>query len=70
MIELGQRVRRRREELGKSYRDVRREAGVALSHQQRLERGEVASPSPAVLRRLAGPLELPYEELLREAGYL
>lgn len=70
MIELGQRVRAAREERGLSYRDVRDETGLALSHLQRLERGQVSEPSPHVLRKLARALELPYEGLLHDVGYL
>lgn len=63
-------MRAAREAAGLSYRDVREVTGLALSHLQRLERGEVAEPSPSVLRRLAAALDVPYVELMRAAGYL
>lgn len=53
-----------------SFRDVREATGLSLSHLQRLERGEVAEPSPAVLRKLGEALGLGYDDLMREAGYL
>lgn len=59
-----------RRERGLSFRQLREETGLALSHLQRLERGEVAAPSPETLRRLGVALAIPYEELLRAAGYL
>lgn len=55
---------------GLSFRDLRALSGLALSHLQRLERGEVASPSPETLRRLAGGLGVRYDVLLRAAGWL
>ncbi len=69
-LELGRRIRSERVERGLSFRDVRGLTGLALSHLQRLERGQVAEPSPETLRRLSGALGVPYSELMREAGYL
>lgn len=70
VIEAGQELRRARDERGLSYRDLKDETGLALSHLQRLERGQVSEPSPHVLRKLARALELDYEGLLRRVGYL
>lgn len=55
---------------GLSFRQLREETGLALSHLQRLEHGVVAAPSPETLRKLGVALAVPYEELLRAAGYL
>lgn len=70
VIELGRSVKRAREARELSYRELRESTGLALSHLQRLERGEVRQPSPPVLRKLADALEIPYEGLMRDAGYL
>lgn len=69
-VELGLRLRRARVARELSYRELRDLTGLALSHLQRLERGEVGEPSPSTLRRLSVALGVPYEELLREAGVL
>lgn len=69
-VELGQTIRRARVAGELSYGDVREATGLAKSHLQRLERGEVAKPSPDVLRRLAQGLGVDYSTLMRAAGYL
>lgn len=69
-VELGRTVREAREARELSYRQLREQTGLALSHLQRLERGEVKEPSPPVLRKLAAALEIPYEQLMAAAGYL
>lgn len=53
-----------------SFREAAEAAGLAVSHLQRLERGEVRRPGVDVLRRLAGAYGVAYEELLVAAGYL
>lgn len=53
-----------------SYRALAASSGLALSHMQRLERGEVDEPSVATLRKLAGALDVPLADLLRAAGYV
>lgn len=69
-VALGARLREARAAAELSYRDVRDLTGLALSHLQRLERGQVAEPSPAVLKKLAEALGVPYVDLMRRAGYL
>lgn len=44
-------------------------AQISAAYLQKLERGLVESPSPRILRALAEHLELPYERLMRLAGY-
>lgn len=71
VIEAGQRIRAARDAAGLSYGDVHGETGLAKSHLQRLERGQVDEPSPHVLWRLArGVPALSYEGLMRDCGYL
>lgn len=76
-IEVGQRIRRAREGAELSYREVRAVTGLALSHLQRLERGQVAEPSPRVLWALASALtgapgerRALYLGLMEAAGYV
>jgi transcriptional regulator with XRE-family HTH domain len=45
------------------------EAGVSTAYVQKLERGEVNSPSPHKLRDLAEALGISFEEVMRLAGY-
>lgn len=70
-VEAGQRIRRAREVAELSYRDVKESTGLALSHLQRLERGQVSEPSPHVLWKLADSIEgLSYQQLMYDFGYL
>lgn len=69
-ITLGARLRASREAAGLSYRDARAATGLALGHLQRLERGEVRSPTPATLRRMADAYGVSHVELMRLAGHL
>lgn len=68
------------DQLGKMLKSVRElrawslartaeEAGVSTAYLQKLERGEVASPSPHKLREIGRALEVPYADLMRLAGY-
>lgn len=75
-VTLAATVRRARERAGLSLVEVQRATrsrrfadGLATSYVNRLERGEVAEPSPHALRSLAKALDLPYARLMREAGY-
>lgn len=49
---------------------VARPARISAAYLQKLERGHVGSPSPRILARLAGVLEVPYMRLMELAGYL
>jgi HTH-type transcriptional regulator, competence development regulator len=68
--ELGLRLQQVRELRGRSLRDVAEDAGISASYLQKIERGQVKSPSPNVLYTLAGKLAVPYSELMRLAGYV
>lgn len=69
-LELGRHLRRARVAAGLSYRGLHDSSGLAVSHLQRLERGTIRRPDPAVLRRLAEALGLDHAALMRAAGYL
>lgn len=50
-------------------REVAAAAEISAAYLQKLERSQVAEPSPKILRRLAGALDLPYRRLMELAGY-
>lgn len=68
-VQLGKRLRDVRELRGLSLAQTAKAAGVSTAYVQKVERGEVSSPSPHKLRSLAKALEAPYWELMRLAGY-
>lgn len=53
-----------------SLRHVAREAEIAPTYLQKLERDEVGEPSPNVLFRLSDALRISYAELMKLAGYI
>ena len=66
---LGNQLRRVRELRGATLRSVAEPAGISTAYLLKLERDDVQSPSPHVLRRLAQRLDVSYLELMRLAGY-
>jgi transcriptional regulator with XRE-family HTH domain len=68
--ELGSRLKAER--LGKrlSLHSVAKPAKISATYLRKLEEGMVKSPSPHVLQRLAGVLELPYVKLMELVGYV
>jgi len=67
---LGKELRSVRRIRGLSLRVVADEADISTAYLQKLEAGEVQQPSPHVLHRLAGALEVPYPTLMELAGYV
>ncbi len=55
---------------GYSYRKLGSLSGVNHTYISKICGGSSGVPSPEILRRLSGPLCIPYEELLKAAGYL
>lgn len=68
--DLGQTLKSVRDLQGKSLKVVADGAKISPAYLQKLERGDVAAPSPHVLHRLAGELGVEYLELMRLAGYV
>lgn len=68
--ELGTRLRQVREMRGWSLRDTAEKADISSAYLQKLERGQVQSPSPNMLYALSQPLKIPYSELMKLAGYV
>ncbi|MFZ5633048.1 MAG: helix-turn-helix domain-containing protein [Bacillota bacterium] len=55
---------------GYSYRKLGNLSGVNHTYISKICGGSSGTPSPEILRKLAAPLFVPYEELLKAAGYL
>ena len=68
-VELGRAIRRRREELGLSLRDVADETGVSASTLSRIENG-TGKPDADNIARLTGWLNMPMERVMgaQQAG--
>lgn len=69
-LDLGGTLRQLRDLAGKSLKAVAVPSKISTAYLQKLERGEVTSPSPNVLHRLAQTLGADYLELMRRAGYV
>ncbi len=68
--ELGEKLREVRELKGLSLAAVAQPAEMSPTALQKLERGEVESPSPHRLHRLAKVLDISYPDLMKLAGYI
>ncbi len=62
-VELGRAIRRKREELGLSLRDVADETGVSASTLSRIENG-TGKPDADNIARLTGWLNMPMERVM------
>ena len=69
-LRLGQELKAARAVRRRSLQDVAGAARISVAYLQKLETGSVHTPSPHVLRRLAGALGLGYRRLMELAGYL
>lgn len=67
---LGQELRSVRLALGMSLKTVAEPSGISAAYLQKIEAGEVQSPSPNVLHRLSRTLNVPYAGLMEYAGYV
>ncbi len=67
---LGNTLRTARKLKGKSLKAVAEPAGISAAYLLKLEKGQVESPSPHILHRLAGELGIDYLELMRKTGYM
>ena len=66
---LGEVLRKRREELALSLRDVEEKSGVSNAYLSQLETRKIVQPSPGVLRKLAELYEISYGRLMELAGH-
>jgi transcriptional regulator with XRE-family HTH domain len=70
LSEMGKTLRERRKAQQASLDTIASEARISAPYLLKLERGEVDSPSPRVLARIARALDTPYLQLMELAGYL
>ena len=70
LLDLGTELRNAREQAGASLQAVADSAKISTAYLHKIERGEVNTPSPHVLRRLACSIGVPYLRLMELAGYL
>ena len=67
---LGDELRSVRQVRGLSLRAVAEPAKISTAYLQKLEGGEVTTPSPHILHRLAKALDIPYATLMEQVGYV
>lgn len=67
---LSELLKRTREQLGLSAREVADRSGMADSNVIRLEQGAIANPRPDTLKSLADVLHLDLADLYAAAGYV
>ena len=67
---LGDRLREARTIRGLSLKAVAEPAEISVAYLQKLEGGEVKQPSPHILHRLSGVLDVPYAALMELVGYV
>ena len=70
LIKLGIELKKARDQKGVSLQVIANAANISTAYLQKLERGQVSTPSPRVLYRLASSVGLPYLGLMELAGYL
>ena len=68
--ELGSELRGIRKAHGATLRGVEEATGISNAYLSQLENGKIAKPSPNFLYKLARFYEVPYEDLMRAAGYV
>ena len=70
-VEFGKHIENLRMRAGFQTREeLGRMAGVWGSTIQRIEEGKTKNPSVEVLKKLASPLKVSFEELMEAAGYI
>jgi transcriptional regulator with XRE-family HTH domain len=67
---LGSGLRRIRKARGATLREVEDATGISNAYLSQLENGKIFKPSPNFLYKLAAFYEVPYEDLMRAAGYV
>ncbi len=71
-INLGQFIKKARQDVQKSLRDVEEATGkeVSNAYLSQLETGKITKPSPHILYALSTVLGVAYETLMERAGYI
>ncbi|MFS0647456.1 helix-turn-helix domain-containing protein [Siminovitchia sp. 179-K 8D1 HS] len=69
-MEFSKYLKKLREENKLSIRQLALYSNVSPAYLSQIENGSRGTPSPEVLKKLYKPLKVPYENLLRAAGYI
>src|SRR5712692_7068069 len=69
MEKLGDVLRKTREQLRISLRDVEEKTHISNAYLSQLENHKITQPSPSILRKLAQYYELSYSRLMDLAGH-
>lgn len=67
---LGEVLRQKRERQRETLAETARNAAISTAYLSKLENDEVQQPSPHILHRLSGALDIPYADLMTLAGYI
>lgn len=68
-MNIGEYIKKIREEKELSINQLALYSKVSAAHISRIERG-LREPSPEILKKISEALKVPYEELMKVAGYL
>ncbi|MEM2160844.1 MAG: helix-turn-helix transcriptional regulator [Candidatus Nitrosotenuis sp.] len=69
MEKLGDVLKRRRDQLGLSLRDVEEKAQVSNAYLSQVENHKITQPSPTVLSKLSETYDLSFQRLMSLAGH-
>lgn len=69
MKDFGPYIKRLREAIGLSLRDVEKATSVSNAYISQLESEKIRQPSPIVLHKLANLYKVPYDVLMERVGY-
>lgn len=70
LVKFGEYLRELRKERGLSIRQLEKKTGVSNAYLSQIENGKKGLPSPDILKKIAEPLKVGYEELMEKAGYI
>jgi transcriptional regulator with XRE-family HTH domain len=65
----GEFLKKRREELNLTLRDVQDKTGISNAYLSQIENGKVVQPTPSTLEKLAKCYDVPYHRLMDLAGH-
>lgn len=69
-MEFNEYLKKLREENKLSIRQLALYSNVSPAYLSQIESGSRGTPSPEVLKKLYKPLKVPYEKLMKAAGYI
>ncbi|MGD0319671.1 MAG: helix-turn-helix transcriptional regulator [Nitrososphaerales archaeon] len=69
MESLGEVLRRKRDDLRLSLREVEEKTGISNAYLSQLENQKIVKPSPSVLGKLAEAYKISYSRLMELSGY-